>query len=368
MKHFSVEEFACKGCCGKSDMSPKFLAMIDAAREMGHSEVSAMVLAKEVVNLAGDLEAAEEQNRNLAKATGETTDELDEQTGAAGDLTDATKKSTTATKENDAAQRRLEESARKAAGGVRDLWRAQNESLSPFASARRAAEDVAKAQDEYNESVRQFGPTSAQAQSAAFSLALAQSSLEGALLDVSEAGDDAVATFLDMARKAGVSDASLKELERGLRLTKGAADGLAGTYQVQVDARVDGALNAISAVQRAINNVNARQIQSVVNRASGGIFGRNPVDRHTGGRVAPGQLVQPLSGELFVPDTPGRVLSREDSARAAGGVAVLDQPQSAPSYTINVTAGMGANGDDIGRQVVDAIKRYERSNGTRWRS
>jgi hypothetical protein len=75
--------------------------------------------------------------------------------------------------------------------------------------------------------------------------------------------------------------------------------------------------------------------------------------------------VQPLSGELFVPDSPGRVVSREDAARV-GGVAVLEKP-AAPSYTINVTAGMGANGDDIGRQVVDAIKRYERFNGTRWR-
>ena len=34
MKHFKIEEFACKGCCGKAEMSPKFLAMIDAAREL----------------------------------------------------------------------------------------------------------------------------------------------------------------------------------------------------------------------------------------------------------------------------------------------------------------------------------------------
>ena len=31
--------------------------------------------------------------------------------------------------------------------------------------------------------------------------------------------------------------------------------------------------------------------------------------------------------------------------------------------TINVTAGMGANGAQIGEQIVTAIKRYERSSG-----
>jgi len=37
------------------------------------------------------------------------------------------------------------------------------------------------------------------------------------------------------------------------------------------------------------------------------------------------------------------------------------------NYTINVSAGMGADGNQIGRVVVDAIKRYERANGTGWR-
>jgi hypothetical protein len=30
---------------------------------------------------------------------------------------------------------------------------------------------------------------------------------------------------------------------------------------------------------------------------------------------------------------------------------------------LTVNAGMGANGDDIGRQVVDSLRRYERRNG-----
>ena len=38
------------------------------------------------------------------------------------------------------------------------------------------------------------------------------------------------------------------------------------------------------------------------------------------------------------------------------------------SYNITVNAGMGANGVQVGAQIVEAIKKYEKSNGTRWRS
>jgi hypothetical protein len=33
------------------------------------------------------------------------------------------------------------------------------------------------------------------------------------------------------------------------------------------------------------------------------------------------------------------------------------------TYNINVSAGMGADGAVIGREIVDAIKRYERTSG-----
>lgn len=38
------------------------------------------------------------------------------------------------------------------------------------------------------------------------------------------------------------------------------------------------------------------------------------------------------------------------------------------SYNIVVNAGMGTNGSQVGAQIVEAIKKYEKSNGTRWRS
>jgi hypothetical protein len=38
------------------------------------------------------------------------------------------------------------------------------------------------------------------------------------------------------------------------------------------------------------------------------------------------------------------------------------------TYNISVSAGMGADGSSIGAQIVEQIKRYEKSNGKRWRS
>jgi hypothetical protein len=41
---------------------------------------------------------------------------------------------------------------------------------------------------------------------------------------------------------------------------------------------------------------------------------------------------------------------------------------SATNYNITVNAGVGSDGTQIGAKIVEYIKRYEKSNGTRWRS
>ena len=38
------------------------------------------------------------------------------------------------------------------------------------------------------------------------------------------------------------------------------------------------------------------------------------------------------------------------------------------SYSITVNAGMGTNGNQVGAQIVEAIRKYEKQNGKRWRS
>jgi hypothetical protein len=56
--------------------------------------------------------------------------------------------------------------------------------------------------------------------------------------------------------------------------------------------------------------------------------------------------------ELFTPGAGGFITPNN---RLGGG--------SSTNITINVTAGMGANGAQLGREIVSAIKRYERASG-----
>ena len=75
--------------------------------------------------------------------------------------------------------------------------------------------------------------------------------------------------------------------------------------------------------------------------------------RAQGGRVTGGSpyLVGEVGPELFVPGRGGMIIPND--RLGAGG----------SNITINVQAGMGANGAMIGQEIVYAIARYERSSG-----
>ena len=74
--------------------------------------------------------------------------------------------------------------------------------------------------------------------------------------------------------------------------------------------------------------------------------------RAGGGPVAGGSsyLVGEMGPELFTP-------------AAGGGHITPNKSLGGSNITINVNAGMGANGAQIGEQIVTAIKRYERTSG-----
>jgi TP901 family phage tail tape measure protein len=74
--------------------------------------------------------------------------------------------------------------------------------------------------------------------------------------------------------------------------------------------------------------------------------------RATGGSVMPdlSYLVGERGPEVFVPRTSGTIVPNH---RLGGGANIV----------INVNAGMGTNGTEVGRAIVAAIKRYERSSG-----
>lgn len=76
-------------------------------------------------------------------------------------------------------------------------------------------------------------------------------------------------------------------------------------------------------------------------------------ERAQGGRVTGGMpyLVGEQGPEVFMPGRGGNIVPND---RLGGG---------STNITINVTAGMGTNGAQVGEQIVNAIKRYERTSG-----
>jgi hypothetical protein len=74
--------------------------------------------------------------------------------------------------------------------------------------------------------------------------------------------------------------------------------------------------------------------------------------RASGGPVSGGSpyIVGEMGPELFIPGSSGTILPNN---RMGGGARI----------NITVNAGMGANGAQIGEQIVTAIKRYERTSG-----
>ena len=77
--------------------------------------------------------------------------------------------------------------------------------------------------------------------------------------------------------------------------------------------------------------------------------------RAAGGRVTGGMpyLVGEMGPELFLPGRGGNIVPNDQLGRGGGGASIV----------INVTAGMGANGSQVGEQIVNAIRKYERTSG-----
>jgi hypothetical protein len=76
--------------------------------------------------------------------------------------------------------------------------------------------------------------------------------------------------------------------------------------------------------------------------------------RAGGGRVTGGMpyLVGEMGPELFMPGRGGNIVPNDRLGRGGGA-----------SIVINVSAGMGTNGAQVGEQIVNAIRRYERTSG-----
>ena len=94
--------------------------------------------------------------------------------------------------------------------------------------------------------------------------------------------------------------------------------------------------------------------------------------------VSKGLISQSQADELFArrvtPFAKGGVVTAPTLGLVgeAGAEAVIPLSKlgsmGGSTYNISVSAGMGADGNSIGAQIVEQIKRYEKSNGKRWRS
>ena len=96
---------------------------------------------------------------------------------------------------------------------------------------------------------------------------------------------------------------------------------------------------------------------TTINRSVNEVLGNFGGPRALGGPVNPSKsyLVGERGPELFVPNIAGTIVPNGGSA---GGAAV-----GGSMITVNVTAGMGTDGAQVGEQIVSALRAYERRNG-----
>jgi len=96
---------------------------------------------------------------------------------------------------------------------------------------------------------------------------------------------------------------------------------------------------------------------TTINRSVNEVLGNFGGPRALGGPVNPSKsyLVGERGPELFVPNIAGTIVPNGGSA---GGAAA-----SGSMITVNVTAGMGTDGAQVGEQIVSALRAYERRNG-----
>ncbi len=136
---------------------------------------------------------------------------------------------------------------------------------------------------------------------------------------------------------------------------KSTINGILGFIQGLVNGVVDG----VNSVIGALNTIKV-EIPSWIPMFGGQSFSLNlpRVARISIPRLAEGGIVMPQ---------PGGVLANIAEAGRPEAVIPLDRlgnmGTTNNTYNINVNAGMGADGSQIGRQIVDEILKFERSSG-----
>jgi hypothetical protein len=213
-----------------------------------------------------------------------------------------------------------------------------------------------------------------------------------------------VAAGMSAQDAAGQYNAGTTALEKQLRqagLTGSQIDSLIGKYRgiptkIDTDIAVNGltaAIDRLTSLIGQLNHIDGYQAFAsvtvttdyVANRSSvyssqvpraGGSAPSPSISRHSptphsaGGRLSPGWNILGEEGPELVKD--GMVFTAPET-RAMMGVgswpaARMGGSARGSTYAITVNAGIGTDGRQVGAQVVEAIRSYERTNGTGWRT
>ena len=122
-------------------------------------------------------------------------------------------------------------------------------------------------------------------------------------------------------------------------------------------ARLQGYIDQLNAVPSTVRTSVETTYTSVNRGTGGGVVA--PARRAMGGPVRAGEpyIVGERRAELFVPNQDGRIVPNLDAlptAAPSGGGVVIN---------LAVTAGIGTDGDQVGRQIVEILRREVKVNG-----
>ena len=75
-------------------------------------------------------------------------------------------------------------------------------------------------------------------------------------------------------------------------------------------------------------------------------------------------LVGEKGPEFFIPNSAGNIIPNDQIGSMSGRSSMASSSSTGSTINLTVNAGMGTQGAEVGRQIVDALKAYERRNGS----
>lgn len=261
-----------------------------------------------------------------------------------------------------AAEQKNKEAQVAVADAARDVVKAYADLQKAQASGNE--KDIAEKTDAMTQAQKKYQDAQKGSIDSAIAYQTSLGTLQAKLQDGTITYDDAIRKIDEMEKKNLISAETAKYFKDRINDLKGALDALPPQVSVNVSAETKAAIDKLKAFvgltsqdKITLEDINAysSQYPSGPGKAMGGRVGGMAL----GGRPSQPYLIGELGPELFVPDSAGTILTADKTAG-------MLSPSSSSSVVNNITINMpeGVNPDE----VVKAIRRYERVNGTQWRS